>query len=185
MPNLEKMFSLYYEKSLFVKALGVSKEEANKLFIDILTEFVRKTGEDMTEYSNATNSDEAVPSLLKCEDAASLLVRGCHGRAYAAGWWHDPKTGESKARPVPELLCLIHSEISEALEGFRKNLMDDHLPHRKMLEVELADAVIRIFDMCGGYGLDIGGALAEKLEYNSRRADHKPENRAKDGGKSI
>jgi NTP pyrophosphatase (non-canonical NTP hydrolase) len=63
--------------------------------------------------------------------------------------------------------------------------MDDKLPHRKGLEVELADAMIRILDMAGGLGLDIGGALVEKLEYNSNRADHKPENRLKEGGKKY
>jgi len=117
--------------------------------------------------------------------AGRTLTAACHGRAWNNGWWHDPKTGEKLIRPVPEMLCLIHSEVSEALEGFRKDLMDDHLTDRKMLEVELADAVIRIFDMAGGLDLDVAGALMEKLSYNDKRADHKPENRAKDGGKKI
>lgn len=68
-----------------------------------------------------------------------------------------------------QMLALIHSEISEALEADRKDLMDDKLPHRKGLEVELADAMIRIFDMSGGLGMDLGGALVEKLEYNTNR----------------
>jgi hypothetical protein len=71
------------------------------------------------------------------------------------------------------------------MEGARKGLMDDKLPHRPMLEVELADAVIRIFDMAGGLHLDLGGAIAEKLAYNASRADHKPENRIKPGGKTF
>jgi len=54
-----------------------------------------------------------------------------------------------------------------------------------MLEVELADAVIRIFDMAGGLNLDLGGAIAEKLQYNASRADHKPENRRQPGGKAF
>lgn len=102
-----------------------------------------------------------------------------------AGWYSDPKTGERIERNVGEMLALIHSEISEALEGHRKNLMDDHLPHRRMIEVELADAVIRICDLAGYLGLDLGGALEEKREYNAKRADHKIENRAKDGGKAF
>ena len=71
------------------------------------------------------------------------------------------------------------------MEGDRKNLMDDKLPHRKMLEVELADAVIRIFDLAGREGLDLGGALVEKLQYNQIRPDHKKENREKEGGKKY
>ena len=125
------------------------------------------------------------PDLINVQFSVKTLVAACHGRAWNNGWWHNPATGEAAKRPVPELLCLVHSEISEALEGFRKGLKDDHLPDRDMLEVELADAIIRICDMAGGYGLDLAGAMADKLAYNDDRADHKPENRAKEGGKKI
>ena len=54
-----------------------------------------------------------------------------------------------------------------------------------MLEVELADAVIRICDICGGLGLDLEGAIYEKLEYNKNRADHKIENRLSENGKKF
>lgn len=86
---------------------------------------------------------------------------------------------------VAEKLALIHSEVSEALEGYRKNLLDDKLPHRKMFEVELADVVIRVFDLAGAEGLDLGGAIEEKLAYNKKREDHKIENRVKENGKSF
>lgn len=80
---------------------------------------------------------------------------------------------------------LMVSEIAEAMEGERKDLMDDHLPGRKMAEVEMADAVIRIADYCGAHGYDLAGAIIEKLAYNAQRADHKLENRAKVGGKTF
>lgn len=72
-------------------------------------------------------------------------------------------------RNVGESLMLVVTELSEGLEGHRKDLNDDHLPHRKSLEVELADAVIRIMDL--GYGLchRVADALVEKLEYNRKR----------------
>lgn len=111
----------------------------------------------------------------------------CHGAAVRGGWWNDIKSGESTlaTRNVPEMLCLIHSEVSEAMEGYRKNLMDDKLPHRPMFEVELADTLIRIFDLAGAHKLDLAGALLEKMQYNATRADHKPENRTMEHGKKF
>ena len=79
----------------------------------------------------------------------------------------------------------MHSELSEAMEAVRKSKMDDHLPHRLGVEVELADAVIRIMDYAGARGLDIGGAMAEKLAYNATRADHTAAARIADGGKRF
>lgn len=108
------------------------------------------------------------------------LSRHIHQRNHH--WWHNRK-GQRIKRNKGELLCLIHSEISEAMEGERKNLMDDKLPHRKMAEVELADALIRILDYSAGFGYDIGGAVIEKLEFNSTRQDHTHEARAKANGK--
>jgi NTP pyrophosphatase (non-canonical NTP hydrolase) len=110
------------------------------------------------------------------------LAAECH--AANQTWWHDPATGERLNRNKGELLMLIVSEISEAMEGERKNLMDDKLPHRKMAEVEMADALIRIFDYAGAYGFDLDGAVAEKRAFNATRADHKPAARLAAGGKA-
>lgn len=109
------------------------------------------------------------------------LQDACHGDATRAGWW----PAEVLRNPMcfAQKLCLVHSEISEAMEGDRKGLMDDKLPHRTMREVELADAVIRIFDLAGAYGMDLDGAIREKLAYNRSRIDHTPEHRAGVGGK--
>lgn len=100
-------------------------------------------------------------------------------------WWCDLDTGLPIKRNKGELLALIHSEISEALEGERKDLMDDKLPHRKMAEVELVDAIIRILDYAGGFGYDLQGAFDEKMAYNAQREDHKHEARRIAGGKQF
>ena len=110
-------------------------------------------------------------------------VRACHGAATAAGWWAD--TDVADRHVVPAKLCLIHSEISEAMEGHRKGLMDDHVRSRPMVEVELADALIRICDLAGALGLDLGGAVVEKMAFNSTRKDHVPENRTRENGKKY
>lgn len=84
-----------------------------------------------------------------------------------------------------EMLMLMVTEISEAMEGERKDLMDDKLPHRKMAEVELSDTIIRICDYAGRWNYDLAGAVIEKMQYNANREDHKIENRLKEGGKKF
>lgn len=111
------------------------------------------------------------------------VVDSCYSDSVARGWWDnlnpfDPYVFATK-------MALIHSEVSEALEGGRKGSMDDHLPHRKAEEVELADACIRIFDLAKARQLDILGAIIEKQTYNKHRADHNLTNRAAAGGKKF
>lgn len=134
-------------------------------------------------------------------EGVNNLVDACHGASYAAGWWTDKDTDLDLRRVVtspanaverliaklmvPTKLCLTHSELSEAMEGYRKGLKDDKLPHRLMLEVELADSVIRIADLAGALGLDLGGAIVEKMAFNAVRPDHKPDARSAEGGKTF
>lgn len=126
--------------------------------------------------------------------ASAMRLSGyCNGLAEQAGWWIDTETGDDVRTWPPKFfklwisakLMLIVTEVAEAMEGHRKGKMDDHLPYRSMLEVELADTVIRTFDLAGGLGLDLPGAIVSKLVYNASREDHRIENRQKEGGKSI
>ena len=123
-------------------------------------------------------------------DAVNLLANLSYAAAVASGWHNDPKTGQPRTPEqnhelFPVRIALCHSELSEALEGHRKGLMDDKLPHRLMAEVELADLVIRAGDLAVSMGYDLGGAVAEKLAFNATRADHKVDNRNKPGGKAY
>ena len=134
-------------------------------------------------------------------NSINAFVRTAHTASETSGWWQDPETGLDLKRVVrspqttiealiakllvPTKLCLTHSELSEGMEGFRKGRQDDKLPHRRMLEVELADTMIRIADLAGALGMDLGGAISEKMAFNAQRADHKLDNRRAEGGKSF
>ena len=102
-------------------------------------------------------------------------------------WWKDPKTGEpiNAYLLIPTKLMLIVSELSEAMEGHRKDLNDTHLTDRKMFEVEMADALIRLLDLAGATGIDLAGAYVDKMQYNAHRADHKDAARLAPGGKAY
>jgi len=146
-------------------------------------------------------------------DALNELSTEIHANNIQAGWWTDLKYDDKvqklkdrgfeqasidailealgierstlKTRNQGELLMLVVSEIAEAMEGVRKNLMYDQLHIYKNVKVALADAMIRMFDIAGALGLDLGGAIAEKRAFNASRADHKIENRLKENGKKF
>jgi len=108
-----------------------------------------------------------------------------HKTACDAGWYTDPATGEPITRNFGEVVALMHSELSEALEADRKGLMDDKLPHRDGREVEFADLIIRVLDTAAALGLDVAGALIEKNRFNAQRADHKLSARQSENGKKY
>jgi len=86
-------------------------------------------------------------------------------------WWVDLNTLERIVRNKGEMLMLVVTELAEAAEGIRKDLYDDHLPHRKMAEVELADAEIRLLDFAGGFGYNIDSKLINSIyEFEDKEA---------------
>lgn len=115
------------------------------------------------------------------------LQKYVHAVNTRAGWWTDLNTGENLVgkRNRGEMLMLIVTEIAEAMEGERKDVNDDHLPHRKMAEVELADAMLRLLDYAEAHNYDIAGAMDEKMRYNAQRADHKIDARKAADGKKF
>lgn len=93
--------------------------------------------------------------MIDCNQPLNTLATAVHQGNIDAGWWSNPKTGERIERNVGELLCLVHSEVTEAWDGFIGDLMDDKLPHRKMVEVEIADAQIRLLDIAGAFAVNL------------------------------
>lgn len=106
------------------------------------------------------------------------LIKEVHQTAIEKGWWE-------KERPPLEIYALIHSEISEAVEEVRNSKPALHfgisgqgLPKAECIVqnlkpegelIELADAVIRIFDYCGHKKWDLEEAIKLKMEYNKTR----------------
>lgn len=123
------------------------------------------------------------------EMAATLetLADNIHAQNVKVGWWDELEGLSPRFRKMlfAEKMALVHSEVTEALEGLRKDQMDDKLPWRTMAEVEISDAIIRLLDLAKGMGLEVGAPLIEKLAFNSQRADHKRENREAPGGKAF
>lgn len=164
----------------------------------------------------------------------SILVNNCHAASHNRGWWHDPITGASlipggfnaftgKGSTDYDLviqkaffpyvigtkIALIHSEVSEGLEAYRIDAVDDKIP-MPGITAEMIDAVIRIADLMGclqNYAseypelvpdqfldlpvenyrelFDLGKAYMLKTPVNAARPDHDLKNRAKPTGKKF
>lgn len=88
------------------------------------------------------------------------------------GFWRTPASEEDNQAQLAQKVALIHSEVSEFLELLRHNAVyipDKHCLDQSAGAVELADVVIRVFDLAHSLGLDIGGAIEAKVKYNESR----------------
>lgn len=147
-----------------------------------IEKFEGKINQDENRYM----SEEAELNMRELEIAAQgflYIQKMVRQTEIDNGWDLDPSTGLPIVHNTGERLMLMVSEIAEAMEADRKNLMDDHLPHRSGLEVELGDAVIRIMTFAAKNNLDLIGAIIEKDQFNKVRLDHKLSNRANNGKK--
>ena len=84
------------------------------------------------------------------------------------GWWDGVINRE---KVIPEKLALIHSEVSEALEDFRDSKMEIVISGEKPtgFPIELADVIIRVYDLAGALGIDLDEAVEIKHNYNKTR----------------
>lgn len=94
--------------------------------------------------------------------ALVMLTYRCYTTAKAKGFWDSP-------RNKGELIALMHSELSEMLEGVRKPGPDAHCPDFTSEEIEAADLLIRLLDYCGGFELRLFEATMAKMNFNDTR----------------
>jgi NTP pyrophosphatase (non-canonical NTP hydrolase) len=104
----------------------------------------------------------------KCAVQTQLnnLVIHCHATAREKGFYDGERAVATDAR-VAQLLMLIVSELGEACEASRKELHGYEV--KDTFEDEIADVFIRLFDLCGFLGLDIGKQVLWKMRYNENR----------------
>lgn len=109
------------------------------------------------------------------------LAQEIHENAKSKGFYDGEKN-------IGEMLALIHSEVSEALEADRKDrycnvsiytlnqiIDSDNFPEyyehavKGRFEEEMADIVIRVMDLCAFKNIDLENHIKAKMKINSLR----------------
>jgi len=86
------------------------------------------------------------------------LIEECHKIAVNKGWWENH-------RDFSTIVMLVVTELSEAVQEDRKKDDDRY----EKTQTEIADALIRLFDLCGAYFIDIEQVILDKMEFNRNR----------------
>lgn len=120
-----------------------------------IIEIIDQLSENISKIKNQNGSDFIVQW-----DLIATIVQGI---AIVKGWW-------KQERNDGEMIALMHSELSEALEGLRHgNPPSDHIPSFNAVEEELADVIIRIMDYSKSRGFRVAEAIVEKIKFNETR----------------
>lgn len=141
----------------------------------------------------AAQRDAMAETLTRCQEECTrllLLNRECKGKhpyvsnrpfgeVFINAWAMLAETAARIAKDhgfweekpnQAEMIALMHSELSEALEGLRHgNPADSHCPKHTSLAVELADCVIRIMHFDSRFEVGVASALVSKMEFNRTR----------------
>jgi NTP pyrophosphatase (non-canonical NTP hydrolase) len=119
---------------------------------------------ELQEEVHQLSKDKGWYDCLKCDGGRIKSINEGHACPECNG------SGKAE-RNIPEMLCLIHSEISEALEDWRKDRLQGYVGNKPIgVAIELADAVIRIMDLCEYLRIDLEYFIDLKHEYNKTRS---------------
>lgn len=134
---------------------------------DHKTELLRLLGEiDSEQYGAFISILKDITTNDKSEsfeEIVNAVAWAVHETAKLKGWWDTE-------RNVGEMIALMHSELSEALEGYRDgNPESKKIPGFTSAEEEFADCIIRIFDTCAASNFNIGAAIEAKIAFNTNR----------------
>jgi NTP pyrophosphatase (non-canonical NTP hydrolase) len=138
---------------------GISQEVKNSVqvewFNDVIAEIIIRHARTLRTSEDAINQ------------GISEGVAACHSNAVSKEWWNPAPT-------FPEALMLVVSELAEALEDYRGTLEPQHIHQTTTgkpigIPVEMADVIIRVFDICGGFEIPLAEAVALKMAYNKTR----------------
>lgn len=108
----------------------------------------------------SVSQGQAIEGKIIVEKSVTDWVTECHSRSREKGFWDND-------RNVGEMLMLIVSELGEAIESHRAGVFG--LEKKDTFEDELADTAIRLFDLCGGLGIDLEKQIAWKMSFNQTR----------------
>lgn len=106
-----------------------------------------------------------------------IVAGAVHDLAVKKGWWPNQTITRDE---ILSKIALIHSELSEALEIARESdFQPNEVWHSAKMPgqaakpegfgIELADAVIRIFDLAEALNVNIEKCIMDKHEYNETR----------------
>jgi len=149
---------------------GENRRDEPSIASDILVGQLR--AQARLDAINATERLEALETVTTEVLGPLMALASMIRQMNLANGWEVPQLEDwNNLRRIPTFLCLIHSEVSEALEGFRHG-------DKENVAEELADALIRVLDLAVGLGIDLDTEVRDKLEINKKRG-------YKHGGKAI